>query len=1853
MHGPWRARAESSRLRAAPVRGQVRSRVESWICAWLVALFALASHAQTPPGTLLSNTAQGVFTPASGIPATVLSNTDFITTTAIRTPSSTQILHFAPGSPGAFSTNVGVAECSASGSAAGPFAPAPSPTTLLGIPINLGAAVELLAGGTYHQGEPLFLRVADPDQNTNPLAIETVLITVSSQLSGDTEVVRAAETGPNTGEFVAYLMSSLPPPASGDCRLSVIAGDTILALYRDAADAADSSSMGALVDPLGTVFDSATGAPLDGALVTLIDSSTGLPATVLGDDGVSSYPATIATGGSVTDSGGTVYAFASGRYRFPLVAPGAYRLLVAPPPSHSFPSLLPDATLQLLPGAPWSLGPGARGNDFLVPLGPIAQVDVPVDPATASGALVLTKRANRATAGIGEFVQYILSASAPAGTAAVPALVEDQLPPGFRFERGSLRIGGVPAPDPTLASNGRSLIIPLGPLAAGTPIELRYVARVGASTNAGRAVNQAILRAGVLSSRDARATVIVAGDLLNERATLLGRVMEGSCGSSSSAAHRGVAGVRVFLEDGTSVITDEQGRFHFPIVSADTHVVQIDTQTVPDGLMPAACNTTRFAGRSYSQFVEPQRGSLWRTDFFLESVPDGRGLHQQVTITPAGNRQNVELRVSVDGATLNSISALVMLPDGMQPLPGTLEVLGVGATLDAESPAPTARAPRLAPGDAVTLRFALAADPATRVNALARAKRDSGQVVQTPVVRLALDAPHSLTQSATWEEAPPPAAKRVEELPIDAAFGDAWLATAQPANAWLYPPNNYIPKIPSTKIGIQHDPAFRVRLFRNGELVSPLNFDGAQKNAAKTVAVSRWRGVDLTEGPNVFLAELLDASGGVVKRIQQRVHASGSPARAELMPTLSTLVADGRTSPVIAIRVFDRWGQPVREGMSGPLQIAAPYRALESVERARDRQLAVPNLGADQFVVGQGGIARIALEPSTAAGRFALKLQLAHDHREEIEGWLSAGSREFTLVGLGTGARGFGDNSGSAPERRAAGVTANHHDGRLALFASGTIRKEWQITAALDTAAKRGVPGERVKRVLDTQEHFTLYGDDTEERYEAPTSDGVYLKLQRDRFYGMYGDFDTALAETELAKYDRIVTGLKSEYYGEALRWNGFATHTGQSFGRDEIQGNGTSGLYRLRQAPIVIGSARVRIEVRDRFRPGRVLEVRPLVPEIDFDIDPYAGTLHFREPVPGRDERFNPIFIVAEYELDGPGAALSGGGRVAGRWLKGALELGASGIHEGRGTLSGDLVGLDATYQSSEATKLHAEWAGSEGEDFAGARRGLAWLVSAEHRSEQLELLAYAREQESGFGLGQLSGIDQGARRIGLDGRYRFRENWSLVGSAFHEQNLLTQDGRQLAESAVEYEKNGRGLHAGARYVHDSAPLASANTGQLLLGGHQAVLGGRVNLRAGAEAGFGSEGPHGDYSDRVAVGADFKATDWLTLFADHELTFGDVHRGQDTRAGLSVTPWEGGQVSASVGRGADVGTGSLASNNPSTGQSALSGAPSLAAAGGREYGPRTYANLGVAQHWNLLQHWGFDFAVDRSQTLSGSGVQRFDADVPSYSGNAADDYTAISLGAGFSRGGTAFTSRVETRMGELEDQLNFTLGALREHERTSYAGHAELLKSERGGAAPATEDVYSGRLSLAYRPLDTRWIVLEQVEYEHGLSSGGGLASRGDRVLNHLKLNWQRDGRTQISWQYSAKWVGERIDGARYESLGHLLGVEARHDLADGWDLELHARARQFAFGGERDGIFSVGTSVGRRLFLNTWASVGYNVIGFNDEEFSRSDYTAQGPFVRLRIKLDQDSVREWIDESPRLARRVRSAFGASVAQH
>jgi len=523
-----------------------------------------------------------------------------------------------------------------------------------------------------HQGEPVFIRVTDFDQNLDPAARETVILTLGVVPVGDIIMLQLTETGPDTGVFVGYVQTEGGvEPRDLDPMFTVEGDLTAEASYVDAFDPTDSVTVTALIDPTGMVFDSATGQPVDGATISMVDMNTGLPAVVFGDDGASIFPATIISGGTVVDSGGHQYDFPPGGYRFPFVVAGNYRLDIEGPLAYTSPSTVPTADLQLLPGAPFAIvEPGSRGEPFPVNPGPSLHVDLPVDAIPTSDQLALTKTGSREMVSQGDFFQYSLRLQNRGIGVALQTVITDVLPPGFAFQQGSVTTEQVDPLEPVIAADGRTLTFHLGDVPMSGVVSIQYVVEVAAGAGSGEVVSTAWANAeGGVASGQTVVRTLVRDVFFRDTGFITGRVVVGDCELSRDEVRVGVPGVRIFLEDGTFSVTDDGGRYHFEGVPAGTHVVQMDVATLPDRHETLAClDDTRSAGRPYSRFVDIQGGTLWRADFNLryipEPIPEG-----EVTLQLATSRMGTVLgcRLEVTDAVvgLEKLGLTVILPDGV------------------------------------------------------------------------------------------------------------------------------------------------------------------------------------------------------------------------------------------------------------------------------------------------------------------------------------------------------------------------------------------------------------------------------------------------------------------------------------------------------------------------------------------------------------------------------------------------------------------------------------------------------------------------------------------------------------------------------------------------------------------------------------------------------------------------------------------------------------------------------------------------------------------------------------------------------------------------------------------------------------------------------------------------------------------------------------------------------------------------------------------------------------------------------------------------------------------------------------
>lgn len=481
-------------------------------------------------------------------------------------------------------------------------------------PLNLFETDRILAG------TDLFAVLDHAGLNFDSGTIDRVEITTTDALSGDRETLTLIETSPDSGRFVAPFCTCATAATQGDEEIYTQPHSRIDVFYQDPwrpeRELRDAVFVGP-IDPFGILFDSRTGAPLSGVEVTIVDVSTGAPAQVFGADLKSSYPATLTTGSTVIDSTGVEYDLDPGQYRFPYVGPGTYRLEVVPPRGYVAPSEVPDSEIQSLAAAPFSLAAGSRLDAFEINPGSTLEMDVPLD---GSALIEVQRLGSTDIAALGDALKFTVTASTPL-RGGFPADILDTLPNGLTLVPGSVMINGVNGEDRTeIGPRGRNIVFDDVLIPDGGSARVTYVARIGVAAREGDVLT---------SSSTAEAHGFIANTAFHDleiepvfhtdRSILLGQVYANGC-EASYQPDLDLSGIRLLIENGRYVETDEAGLFSFRNLTPGTHVVAIDPLSLPAGFKPVLCeNSTRRAGRAGSIFVDASGGFAQQA--FLHIAP--------------------------------------------------------------------------------------------------------------------------------------------------------------------------------------------------------------------------------------------------------------------------------------------------------------------------------------------------------------------------------------------------------------------------------------------------------------------------------------------------------------------------------------------------------------------------------------------------------------------------------------------------------------------------------------------------------------------------------------------------------------------------------------------------------------------------------------------------------------------------------------------------------------------------------------------------------------------------------------------------------------------------------------------------------------------------------------------------------------------------------------------------------------------------------------------------------------------------------------------------------------------------------
>jgi hypothetical protein len=332
-------------------------------------------------------------------------------------------------------------------------------------------------------------------------------------------------------------------------------------------------------------------------------------------------------------------------------------------------------------------------------------------------------------------------------------------------------------------------------------------------------------------------------------------------------------------------------------------------------------------------------------------------------------------------------------------------------------------------------------------------------------------------------------------------------------------------------------------------------------------------------------------------------------------------------------------------------------------------------------------------------------------------------------------------------------------------------------------------------------------------------------------------------------------------------------------------------------------------------------------------------------------------------------------------------------------------------------------------------------------------------------------------------------------------------------------------------------------------------------------------------------------------VFAEHEIAEGDLFETRMTRIGLKATPTTGTEI-----------------------DTAFSDAMT-------EYGPRSFATLGMRQGWSIGERWTLDVGGEQAKTLNAPADINFDARVPPASGGLSGDFMSGFVGTAFRAPDWSFTSRLEYRDSETDRQRMLIGGFYR--ERVAGHGFSSELRLLERVTGPGL-DSFDGKLRVgwAYRPADSRWMLFERADWISERRAAADATTRSLRFVNNFNGHFRANSRNELGVQYALKVVRSDFSGFRARGVVDLLGLDWRRQIKPKVDFGMHASWYRAPDVGITESGW--GIDFGINVATNLIVSAGYNFDGFTDDDFARARYTAQGPFVEFKLKVDQASLQD-----------------------
>ncbi|RYX85271.1 DUF11 domain-containing protein [bacterium] len=1563
---------------------------------------------------------------------------------------------------------------------------------------------------------PLFIEVNSAGDNKNPLIVERISITLTSLKTGDIMRLDAIETGPNTGLF--HITSSPVKhghdaiPANGI--LESQQGDTVTASFVSNGIVISDTI---LVDPLGVVYDSRTNVPVAGARVTLIDVTgrsngghAGEEATVLQVDD-SPAPSTVVTG-------------ANGQFQFPLVAAGTYKLVVVAPLGYTFPSKVP-AGLQPIGRV---INPtGSYGATFEVPehSSPI-QIDIPLDTQTSQSGLFLEKTVARTQVNVGEFLDYELHVKNSTTVVLPNITLADVLPAGFKFQPGTARLNGANIA-PTLAA-GRDLSFSLSSLAVGSDIRVTYRVLVGIGTKLGKNTNVARATAGATQSNEASAIVDVTGGVFDDKGIIMGRVwVDSNRDDQMQKGEPGIPGVRIWMEDGTFVLTDEDGKYSFYGLEDRTHVVKIDVTTLPKGVQLQSLSS-RYGKGGASYIIDLKKGELHKVNFA------DRAATPEIIAAVA---ERAKLVAGSEGEAAQSLGT-ALTPDGAVLSSGDVRGLPASGFVGNASQARFGTNPGENGGNGIT--------PSQHAKPVAGA---TSNLPAKPVGK--------------------PAAIPVPSLEdvLPSLNSDLGFINLKDGQTLAYAQSN---------VRVKGTAGSTFKLKVNGVEMPDTRI--GQRSTSPDGSVDAWEfvGAKMNPGKNTLRLEQADSFGIERGNVEITVIAPGDLGRLEITLPTTAPRADGKTPVKVSVRLTDAKGATVSTRTALTLDASiGQWQVTDLNPDEAGVQVFVEGGKADFLLLPPSQPANCDIRISSGALQNTAQLSFVPELRPLFVNGLA--SARINL---------FGFKASGASVLRTEDIFENEDTVRGALFVKGRILGSSLLTLRYDSQKRED---DRLFRDIQPDAYYPIYGDAGSRGFDAQSTGKLYVRVDNQKSYVLYGDYTTSSLNParSLGDYSRSLNGLKTHIEKGALTANVFASNDNASQSVEELRGNGTSGRYLLRSGNIREQSEKVEIIVRDRNQPSVVLQTTPQTRFVDYSLDSFAQGIVFRSPVPSVDANLNPIYIRVTYEVEqgGPKFLVAGGDLQY--HLNNKVEVGAAYSRDENPQTPFSLRSMNTTVRFSANTTLVGEWAQSENDGVTGAAQRIELL----HEGRKLAARLFWGRSDADFN-NPASLLSQGRQEATLKATYKLNGSNRIIAEAIRSNDVAGGGTRTGAQVTLQRSlNNGIQLEVGARKVKDSGnpfPTTSPNATPAdftsLRAKVTAPIPGVKNANASLEYERAIQGD----GQVLAIGGDYQIANKGRVYIRHELLsslngrygLNDNAQQQTTLVGIDADYMKNGRVFSEY------------------------------RVGGGLSGRDAQASVGLRNTWSLGQGIRFNTTFERIRDLSDNPQGVGDSNAVT----GAIEYTRSPNFKG--------TARLELRDGRNNSVLGTVGIAYKINPSLSLLGKGVYSRSNSTtGVDLNSQNQSRAVVGLAYRSTNNdRLQALLKYEMRRNTTSLTTRIRRAAQIAS-LNVNYQATSKWNLSGRYAFQSGSDASNGLNTNANLQVLSGRATYNMGRRADLSILGSMSRGA-GVSQSGI---GAEIGFRVSSGIRLSAGYLLGHFRDADASNLNLNDSGFYLRFGYQFDE----------------------------